>query len=188
MTQEITPQQDTRTLAERLAARRIILSTGKCLLLDTSASMSIDIEPGQSRIDALREIVKAIHGDIPTFHFGSQCFKIDKNKIPDPSGYTAMHKAFEAAKAEGFKSVLLITDGEPDSEDAALNAANGLNIQIMYVGSGKKPEFLDKLAKACGNYCTVDDLKEPAKLTEKIQLYLSAGSEKPSEARGPICL
>jgi hypothetical protein len=180
--------QVTGTLAERLAAKRIIISGEKCILLDTSASMSIDIEPGKTRMDALREIVKNIQGNAPIFAFSSGCVRL-LGGIPNPMGGTAMHTAFEVVKQEGFRHVLLITDGEPDSEAHALRAAQGLSIQIMYVGGADKPEFLDKLAKVSGSYCTVDDLKEGKKLETKIQLFLNKGkSEVSGEKKGPICL
>lgn len=170
---DITKASDTNlTLKERLALKRQPLAGGACLLLDVSSSMSISIEPGERRIDALRKIVAAIPGNPPTYAFADNIRKIQKSEVPNPCGFTYMGVAFTALKLEGHKSVIMVTDGEASDKTAALQAVEGLTVQIMYVGSGPEPEFLKELAKKAGGFCTLENLRKPKELAEKITRLL----------------
>jgi len=191
MTNELQNNQDTnketRTLVERLKARSAVLDKDSCLVLDISSSMNIAIEPEKRRIDALRDIVKALSVRPPTIVFSDQARLLASNEdIPNPSGGTYMERAFSLAKQNGYKNLLLITDGEASKENFALEAAQSLNVQIMYVGSGNYPQFLEDLAAQSGSFCTIEDLTKPKELGEKIRLLLSAGDGEIN--KGPICL
>jgi hypothetical protein len=145
--------------------------------------MYSDVEPGKSKIEALRDIVTNIECSA-IYAFNDTCVKIDKDNIPNPSGGTYMANAFKYVKAEGFHDALLLTDGEANDKDAALSeVGDDFKVQIMYIGAGPKPDFLNQLAAKAGSFCTIEDLKKPKELTEKVQLLLGAGKNE-----GPICL
>ena len=185
MTNEI--QQDGKrslTLSERLALKRGI--TKFAILCDDSGSMFTDVEPGQSRIDVLRNIVKEL-ADAPIIVFSDDARIADKNSIPEPCGGTYFSKALQLAKDHGILNVVLLTDGANAKSDEAitLEIAKGMNIRIMYIGTGERPEFLSKLANQSGSFATTEDLKKPKEIKEKIQLLLDAGKQ---EQKGPICL
>ena len=182
LNQDLIKQESNLTLVQKLKR----LKNSPTLLLDTSGSMCFEIEPGVRRIDALRNIVKDLQA-VNIYSFSSECQRITRDTIPDPSGSTYMSKAFRLLKENGVKNIILLTDGECDSYDAetALEQAKGLNIQIMYIGSGEAPEFLKKLAACSGSFCTIEDLKKPKELTEKLRLLIS-GPE--NENKGTIIL
>ena len=172
MTAELTKEAEKNlTLTERLHIRR----NSATLLLDTSGSMSTDIEPGQSRIQALRNIVAGIAGSPTIFWFNDSYGQCCKDSIPDPKGCTYAGAALEHLKNLGNKSIIIITDGEITDKERTLLAAEGMNIKCMYVGTGARPEFLDKLANLCGGWATTEDLTQQKKLTSKIQLLLGSG-------------
>jgi len=186
MTNEI--QQDEKrslTLSERLALKRGI--TKFAILCDTSGSMYTDVEPGQSRIDVLRNIVKEL-SNAPIIVFNNNAMLADKNSIPKPCGGTYFSKALQLAKDHGILNVVLLTDGQNSKSDetATLEIAKGMNIRIMYIGTGERPEFLSKLANQSGSFATTEDLKKPKEIKEKIQLLLDSGNKQ--EQKGPICL
>ena len=67
----------------------------------------------------------------------------------------------------------MITDGEATDKASALEAVVGLNIQILYVGAGIKPAFLDELAAKCGGYCNKQDLTKPKELAAELKLLMA---------------
>ena len=188
--------EDTKslTLAEKLANKKRSNKTGEvALLLDESSSMSIFIEPGKSRIQALMNIVKDIPGDPFTIAFASDCRIISKSEALTAGGGTSMASAFKLAKENGYDRVMIVTDGEAGDPTAALIEATGMDIGIMYVGSGDPPEFLQKLAALSGHVVTAEDLKKQKEITGKLTLLLGAGSDnkdpdKIGGNKGPIIL
>lgn len=166
---------ENQSLAERFKSKAI--STDACLLLDISGSMSSDCEPGRSKIEALRDIIKGIIGNPTLYAFDSRVEKVDKNSIPAPHGSTFMGRAIERAKADGFTSAIMITDGEASDPDDALNSVKDFKLQVMYVGPGPRPPFLDKLASG---FVSSHNLSQPKEISEKIQLLLNPGSDNSS--------
>lgn len=177
---------ENKSLSERFKSKQAVLGKDTCLLLDTSSSMHIDCEPGKSRIEALRDIVKGIVGNIPMYSFDSQTEKVTKDNIPEPRGSTFVATALRRIKADGFTSAIMITDGEASDPDAALKEVQGFKLQVMYVGSGPRPDFLDKLANAGGGFCTTQDLSQPKELTEKLQLLLGPGDGKSEDNKSEV--
>lgn len=139
------------------------------LLLDTSGSMSGEVEPGLRKIDALREIVKGLPNG-PTYSFNSTCIKISRDEIPEPMGGTVMSLALHMIKADGHKKVVVVTDGNVNSfdQEATLSEVSGIELQILYVGPDPMPDFLSTLAQASGGFCSAEDLKNTKELTGKI--------------------
>jgi Mg-chelatase subunit ChlD len=139
------------SFAAPLQQRQVI---PRVLLLDISSSMKGRSEdPDVTRIEALRKLVvdmKLAPGQ-PVYTFSYLTERCDPNHIPEPSGGTNLTGAFKKLKEDGHKSVVLITDGEPDNPKSALEEARGFSgLEIFYVGSGQQPSFLKKLAKAGG--------------------------------------
>src|SRR5208337_3398430 len=145
MTMELEKRNSNMTLVERLKARK--LNSNICLILDVSASMSCDVEPGKSKINALRDTVLGIVGNPVCIEFSTEARVASKNKISNPKGQTYLSRALELAKDQGFKDCLILTDGDVSNPDKpiALEQAKGMNLQIMYIGAGPRPEFLDQL-------------------------------------------
>lgn len=172
----------TSSLAER-AARALGKPAPKqpekiCLLLDVSGSMADPAEPGVRKIDALRRIVQSLQAP-SIFAFSRVCKRVTRETIPEPGGGTALHVAFARIKSHGVSRAVLVTDGLPDDEDAALREAQGLALDIFYVGPAPKPEFLDRLAQAArpGSRAEMASLANAAApaLQQRVRLMLTDG-------------
>jgi hypothetical protein len=125
-------------LAESTAAP---LPVPRCLVLDVSASMGGECESGVSKIRALRKLVAKLPA-APTYAFADGAQLIERSVIRDADGSTNLAAAFDHIKSDGYSSAVLITDGEPNSEEEALDSARGLPLEIFYVGPPPRPEFL----------------------------------------------
>jgi hypothetical protein len=162
------------SLKERLKLK----SRQPALILDISGSMNSDCEPGHSKIDALRSIVNNIKVFPPTYVFNSEPQKLKDRKVPKPRGGTVMSRVLDLVKKNGHKKVIMITDGECNNWDKenALEAVKGIELSVLYVGAGPKPEFLDQLVNAGkGGYCTQEDLSRPLEIEGKLTLLLESG-------------
>ena len=168
---ELAQQSTGLSLKDRLSLKK----TSTTLLLDVSGSMISECEPGHSRIQALRDIVAGISNVGQIYAFNDSFQPCLKDAIPCPCGGTYMSNAFNKLKQLGVANIILITDGEAQDKDSALEAAKGMKIQIMYVGPGECPEFLHELANVAGSICTKEDITMPKELTTKIMLLLNAG-------------
>lgn len=130
---------------------------GQCLLLDVSGSMAEHVEPGRSKWQALTELLPQFSG-VARYAFSDACSRVTA-QLPPASGGTDMANAFRAIKSAGIRHIVLITDGKPDDEESALRAANGLRIDILYVGPLPEPDFLARLAKSTGGTRQATTLK-----------------------------
>lgn len=175
------------SLAERLKAVKSFNSS-IVLLLDISGSMCSDVEPGQSRLDTLKKIVTSLVGKPRLIAFNNFAVEIIDVNLLEARGGTHMSRAIICAKELGFKSAIMLTDGDASrsDEELAINEVKDFNLQIMYIGSGEKPEFLNRLATK--GFATKEDLTKPKELTEKIQLLLGAGGDETNKTNKPICL
>lgn len=145
-----------------------------CLLLDVSGSMDDRVD-GAPKIDLLREVVRGL--DAPAiFAFAAGCKRVTRETIPNPHGGTALHRAFLRIKSHAYTRAVIITDGLPDDEDAALREVVGLSVEIMYVGPAPKPAFLDRLAAAAraGSQAHQTSLASRT-VQERVRLMLAAG-------------
>ncbi len=131
-----------------------------CLLLDTSGSMTSDCKGKETRIDVLRKAVESLDWQFyQMFTFDNLCRKISS---PDAlmgccGGSTDLALGLrEIAKLNPCKTIL-ISDGEPNSEEDALAAAKELTgtISTVFIGDdGDKNAiaFMRKLATlGCGS-------------------------------------
>lgn len=149
-----------------------------CLLLDVSGSMADAAEPGIRKIDALRVIVRDLTAPY-IYAFSRACKRVSRENIPDPQSITALHTAFAKIKSQRITRAVLITDGLPDDEEAAIREASGLSLEIFYVGPAPKPDFLDRLARAAkagskAHQATLARTDAPA-LQQRMRLLLTDG-------------
>jgi len=159
------------------------------LLIDTSSSMTTATRSGRSRIDHLREIVRELRAErnVPTAAFGrfmnedgGYCTVRVVDTVPAPCGMTPLADAIDFGRREGANHLVVIFDGEPDSETAALASAKafGNPIDVFYVGDpgGSGEFFAQTLATMTGGTFGTADLGRQAKqLTSKIAGLLGDG-------------
>jgi hypothetical protein len=148
-------QQNGKSIAESFANADVII------IVDTSGSMEAhDSRGGKSRYDVACEELKNLQASLPgklaLLSFSSDVL-FCPNGIPfDFGGMTDLAKALKFAKMADVTGMrfIVISDGEPDSEQDALDVAKTYKnrIDTIYVGSehGAGQEFLKRLAKASG--------------------------------------
>lgn len=161
-----------RDLTARIAQQQ------QCLLLDVSTSMTEPADADCTKFERLQELAAKFPAS-RKFEFSSNCAEVKNISAPD--GSTNMARAFECIKRSGIKHAVLITDGAPDSESAALHEAHGLRLDILYVGPPPRPTFLEDLARVTGGSFTVTTLAQPQarkELTLKVTALLSAGGSR----------
>jgi len=180
--QESQPQLSLKDKIQTLKDRvhRAKLLTNKPLVCDVSGSMDAYVEDSNLRaIDVLRECVENFEG-APMYAFHSFPERIyHSSKLGEPRGGTEMASAFDLVKKDSFKEIILITDGQPNNESAALKSARGLKIDIIYIGPPPTPTFLEKLAKVTGGKFEKLSLIGPAaskSLEDKVRLLIGDGS------------
>jgi len=168
---------ESRSLRE-LVKRR---TTRSILLVDVSGSMAEFIENGTRRkIDALREVVSTLRADhpVPVASFNSKSVGLVDDSIPDPSGGTPMASGIDFSRTSGVSHIVMVTDGQTDSEEGAMRSARafGGQIDVFYVGNGndRGAKFAQELAAATGGTCNVTDFDRPRELAGKIAGLLGA--------------
>lgn len=150
-----------------------------CLLLDCSGSMDIMIDPAQRAIDALRAMAEDFK-DVRRFEFSDGCVEIPVGIQLAPygaNGGTNMRHAFETVKAAGIKHVIIMTDGQPADPEGTLKSAQGLRVDVFYIGPDPAPEFLKQLAQMSGGSYGKDSLTARKALTQKVRALIAAPSK-----------
>ena len=148
----------------------------EALLLDVSISMSDRVD-GVRKIDRLREAILPFR-EVRRFVFSSYCYEV--TEIPEPNNTTALHHGLETVKGAGVNHIILVTDGQPDSEDMAFKATSGLKINAIFVGYSsdvRAQKFLQELCRRTGGRygATVLDLQGVKELTSQIAGLLEGG-------------
>ena len=147
----VRPQQP-RTTKELMAekARALALRTeaaNLCMLLDCSGSMSLSFAE-TTRYYAMMQA-------LPMLPQGRKVYfndEVSTNVLP-PSGSTNLTTAINHIRFWQEEKVLLISDGEPDSKEAALAAAvaTSKRFDVLFIGSDENGKaFMESLAKATG--------------------------------------
>lgn len=174
------------TEREGIAVAEAISRASLLVLLDQSGSMEEeDARDGLSRNEvALAELEKiqaAYPGEVVLFAFAD-----DVKWCPD--GYplhvgakTALDKALADSRiqlADGLLQIVIVSDGEPDSETRALAAARRYKhpLSTIYIGprGGPGEEFLSRLATATGGSKFV--ARRPGELAPGIMALLESGT------------
>lgn len=146
--------RDGMSLAESFLNCEIIV------LIDQSGSMvTRDAPGGKSRFDAadgeLMQLQRAHPGKVAVISFSSKV-EFNPGGIPNREGArTDMAAALNFIHmADGVARIVLISDGEPDSEGATLKAAARFRspLHTIYIGpeGGRGEAFLARLAAATG--------------------------------------
>lgn len=167
-----------RTLAETFLSADVII------LIDTSASMNArDVRNGRRRYDVACEELAALQakmpGKIAVVTFSDQAVYTPYGIPPYLGRNTDLAGALKFVQpADGTVQFVVISDGRPNDEDAALRIARTFasRINAVYVG----PElgytgmaFLQQLAQAAGGRYTVAATAH--QLSGQIQNLLSSG-------------
>jgi hypothetical protein len=140
------------------------------ILADVSGSMD-ESAGGKRKIDHLREALEAVcpplaSRDWPVMlAFNSAVRALTSPvEIGSPSGGTALHLAIDEAAKRAPQKTIVISDGQPDDEQAALDAAERLTglIDVIYCGpeGGAGLAFLRRLARSTGGSVVTCDLKQ----------------------------
>lgn len=156
------------------------------ILFDNSGSMGSADAPGnKSRRKYAEEQLHRLQGQYPgkvaLICFASRVEYCPDGRVSDVGGSTALHKALEFAKVAddtGLK-ILVISDGEPDDDQAALYAAKTYTSKIDVLFCGPENDryggraFLRKLAEATGGQFFTSD--KPAELESAVNTLLLGG-------------
>jgi hypothetical protein len=149
------------------------------ILADVSASMA-ESAGARRRVDVLRE---ALTGVPPAriVAFATTPVEIaSATALPPPSGGTALHLALDLGAAMRPARTLVVSDGEPDDEAAALRSAEDVpgTIDVIYCGPDGNVAaraFLMRLARAGGGRYVSHDMRHPELLAPAIRGLLSGG-------------
>jgi hypothetical protein len=149
------------------------------VLCDCSGSMA-ESAGGRRKIDHATEALASVLPNVPgavVVAFSSDAEESllgSVTTLPEPSGGTAMHRGISAAGAHNPRLTVIISDGLPDSEEAALAAAEKLpgRIDVIYCGPDSDATalaFMRRLARiGCGTVVPVN-LATPRALTSAVQ-------------------
>lgn len=149
------------------------------MLVDVSTSMGDYIRSGGTKILATRTVVATLResNPVPVAVFGREIEIVDR--VPEPCGGTPMHLGIDFCKQQGADHLVLITDGEPDSESYALESARAFGgvIDVFYIGDGtdRGSQFAKELAALTGGTVNLTDLGAPKQLAAKIAGLLGSG-------------
>ena len=161
------------------------------LVLDVSGSMSSQADvPGERRIDALRGVVEELRIKKVPFKqlvFSSSCMWSDV--IPEPDGGTNLSSALSFCEQAEAKHVIVVSDGQPDSREAAILSAKNLKckIDVFFVGpkyDTAAQDFMRELAALSGGVADSVSFKE---LQVKVAGMLTNGEEENTDQK-PIAL
>jgi hypothetical protein len=131
--------------------QRARLRTEVVLLLDASGSMA---EGEPRRIDLLWEMLQALRvlqGRWRVAVFNRDCRWSGVAAVPEPDGDTDLAGAFDVIGKINPLRVTLITDGQPNDEEAALTAGLqlGCPVSILFVGEPDDEQALRFCRKLC---------------------------------------
>lgn len=152
------------------------------ILCDVSGSMASYVgysREAKSAKDIVQDTIDNFKG-AKIYEFSSRLYFKKNGKLSEPKGGTNLGGAFRDIKTNGIKQLTLLTDGQPDNEQHALNEAIGLKVDIIYIGPQPTPAFLIKLAQVTGgNFADVELIKLGNQASEvlenKIRLLIGDG-------------
>jgi hypothetical protein len=160
---------------------RVRTAENSVLLIDVSTSMDAHMKNGKKRIQGLREVVVGLQAKKPTtlIAFGLRPFdetgleKRDEvgfvTEVPEAQGGTPLAQGIDFARSNGFGRAVVISDGEPNDDRAAMESAMafGGRIDVIFVGDpgSRGSIFLDQLAQATGGTRFEGDLSDVKEIT-----------------------
>lgn len=130
------------------------------VIVDISGSMN-DYDGGsksrwERAKDELERLQAQYEGKVALMSFSDNPRWNFDGMLPYPEGCTALDRALDmAAPFSGVYQLILITDGQPNSREAALNSAKKLRsaMHVIYIGAdgdSHAKQFLNSLADATG--------------------------------------
>lgn len=148
-------EQNKASIAETFVNADVVI------IVDTSGSMSAcDSRGGKSRYDVaceeLRNLQASLPGKLALLSFSDDVIFCPSGIPFNYEGGTHLDKALKFAKIADVKGIrfIVISDGEPHNEQAALDVAKTFKARIdcIFVGpeGGSGQAFLNRLAKASG--------------------------------------
>jgi hypothetical protein len=141
----------------------------------------------QSRANVLQAAFDKVLPETPDTRiiaFGSDPLILDRGaKLPTPAGGTALTEAIEAAAAFHPQLLLVLSDGEPNSPDTALEAARRLSCRIVTIFCGSPADHAAALFMQRLGWCSADglgehmlaDLRQPRRLEGELRRLLLGG-------------
>lgn len=154
------------------------------ILADVSSSMANEADGGMRRIDVLRDALQGVAFD-RLLAFSYSVTEVETpEQLPSPSGNTAMHLAIKAACVHKPGHTLIVSDGEPDDESAALAEAGKLpgRIDVIFCGpesNARARSFLMRLAALGGGvYVHCDITRQSNLLAPVIRGLLESGARR----------
>lgn len=172
--------------------RRRMAGAGERVLIlaDTSGSMDEPAGGGRRKIEHLRQALNSVLCDRPLallIEFNSTAREVTlAAPLGDPTGGTALHLALDLAREFQPRQTVVISDGRPDDEAAAIAAAEKLTgtIDVIYCGPDgdtKAIDFMRRLAKVGCGRVIVRDLRRASnqqQLTAELRQVLALPSPK----------
>ena len=168
--------------AQNQSIAETFINADVIIIVDTSGSMDQgDSRDGRTRYDVACEELKNLQAQLPG---KLALLSFSDNVIFCPSGIpfqfsqmTNLAKALKFAKVADMAGMrfIVISDGEPDSEEEALKVSKTFKARIdtIYVGprGGDGEAFLNRLAKASGGQgVTAAQVKKLADNVQKLLL------------------
>jgi len=171
-------QQKGQSLAE------IFISADCIVLVDTSGSMGMSDGMENTRYeracDELKKIQNSMPGKICVISFSDETMFCPSGVPWDYGSGTDLARALKFSKIADVPDMrfIVISDGQPDDPQAAINAANQYNnrIDTIFIGgsSNEGQAFLERLANASGGKAARDF--SAAKLSDTVKGLLSNGN------------
>lgn len=170
---------------QNISLAESFLSAEMVVVLDNSGSMEYrDTPQGKSRVDVAANHLTHLQGKYPgkvaLICFGSNVEYSPAGIILPVGGRTDLALALEFTKVAddcGLK-IVVISDGEPNDENKALQVAKQYKskIDVIYCGSETDNSgrlFLERLARATGGQFFTSD--NPGELLEQTEILMLGG-------------
>lgn len=160
------------------------LSVDALVMVDTSASMTVnDCQNGQRRYDVARDQLEKLQRELPgkigvISWSSSQVFCASGVPVFLQQGtdLAGVLRFIKPADETSIK-LILISDGEPDSEEEALKLARQFKSKLSTIFVGPEPspgrEFLRKLAEATGGKSVAQDIGQLGQLSTTVKGLLT---------------
>ncbi len=147
----------------RYEAKVEAAASGSVVVADVSSSMA-ESAGGRTKIAILREAMLTAP---PARVVAFSCLPVEvasPGLLPEPSGSTALHLALDLVAGMCPRRTLVVSDGEPDSEERALEAAALVPgvIDVIYIGrddNHRAKAFLLSLTRAGRGRYTEHDIR-----------------------------
>ncbi len=151
----LTEKNSTIATRPQVGILQKIAAQKRAFLVDVSGSMDSHVTD-EKKIDILNGLLQSLTEELKKIRLFKFSDKVNEIETFEPipvlttEGGTGMHLAFSQLKEKGVKEIVLLTDGEPDLPDLTIKTAEGLKLDIVYIGPLPAPQFLKDLAAAVG--------------------------------------